>query len=187
MCLQWPQQLSHRGVRVWRPAQSQPGLQDGSVRSVKSSQLNILSLYCSLCDSSLPGGYEKITCSNPSEIVYVNLAMMTWECNVDDGRCPGAFHVGCQSDLTTSTTTTTTKTTSSTTPAPPGVCPDGWIDSMEGCFLFQYKGELSWGSWGISLQVWSVMIALFPNSKNSQQCKALLWKDDTSSIDCKNI
>merc|ERR1711874_257564 len=66
------------------------------------------------CNSSLAGGFEQITCTNPSEIVYVNLAMMTWECNVDDGRCPGAFHVGCQSDPTTTTTTTVTSTTTTT-------------------------------------------------------------------------
>merc|ERR1712150_255618 len=60
------------------------------------------------CDSTLATGYQEITCSDPNEIVYVNLALNTWECNVDDGRCPGAFHVGCHSDSTTTTTTTTT-------------------------------------------------------------------------------
>ena len=36
-------------------------------------------------------------------------------------------------------------TTTSTTaiPAPPGVCPDGWINSTEGCFLFKNAGRLS--------------------------------------------
>ena len=58
----------------------------------------LLSPLCfSYCNSSLAAGYEEKTCTN-NEIVYVNLAMMTWECNTDDDRCPGAFHVGCQSD-----------------------------------------------------------------------------------------
>ena len=35
----------------------------------------------------------------------------------------------------TSTTMTITETSS-----PTGLCPDGWIESMEGCFLFQYQG-----------------------------------------------
>ena len=32
MCLRGPERLSYRGVRVWRPAESQPGLQDCPVR-----------------------------------------------------------------------------------------------------------------------------------------------------------
>ena len=37
-----------------------------------------------------------------------------WECRDDDGRCPGAFQVGCEPDdnypgTTTTTTTTTTE------------------------------------------------------------------------------
>ena len=112
------------------------------------------SLDSSYCNSTLaPPGYDEITCPNPNEIVYVNLAKMSWECGVDDERCPGAFHVGCQSDpsppTTTTTGTTTTGTTTTTTPAPPGVCPDGWIESIEGCFLFQYKGKFFWTFLGV--------------------------------------
>ena len=34
-----------------------------------------------------------------------------WMCAVDDGRCPGAFQVGCDPDDSFTTTTTTTTTT----------------------------------------------------------------------------
>merc|ERR1712168_550960 len=66
------------------------------------------------CNSTLPNGFDEITCSNPNEIVYVNLAQMSWSCAADDGRCPGAFHVGCET--TTTTTTTTNPTTTNNNP-----------------------------------------------------------------------
>ena len=34
-----------------------------------------------------------------------------WMCAADDGRCPGAFQVGCDPDDSYTTTTTTTTTT----------------------------------------------------------------------------
>ena len=34
-----------------------------------------------------------------------------WKCEADDGRCPGAFQVGCEPDDSYGTTTTTTTTT----------------------------------------------------------------------------
>merc|ERR1712142_195055 len=51
------------------------------------------------------------------EIVYVNLNDNSWHCDVNDNRCPGAFHVGCQPDPTSSPTTDpTSKTTGSPGP-----------------------------------------------------------------------
>ena len=56
------------------------------------------------------GKYETKTCED-GRIVYVNHASNNdtwlWMCGPDDGRCPGAFHVGCDSYTTTTTTTTT--------------------------------------------------------------------------------
>jgi len=49
------------------------------------------------CDSSAEGGYVDNTCQG-NQIVYVNMADHTWSCGVDDGRCPGSFHVGCRAD-----------------------------------------------------------------------------------------
>merc|ERR1712117_917903 len=54
------------------------------------------------------------------QIVKVNVVTLEWYCDEDDGRCPGAFNVGCDADpayptfpsTSTTTTTTTTATTS---------------------------------------------------------------------------
>ena len=47
------------------------------------------------------GTYETKTCDD-GRIVYVNHASDSdtwlWMCGPDDGRCPGAFHVGCDSE-----------------------------------------------------------------------------------------
>jgi len=51
------------------------------------------------------GGFEEINCPD-GEIVYVDMATFSWSCDVDDNRCPGAFHVGCQEDGTTTTAST---------------------------------------------------------------------------------
>ena len=32
------------------------------------------------------------------EIVYINTVTHDWMCGIDDGRCPGAFQVGCDPD-----------------------------------------------------------------------------------------
>ena len=42
----------------------------------------------------------------------------------------------------TTRTTTRYPTSTTTTTVPAGVCPDDWIESLEGCFLFQYTGEV---------------------------------------------
>jgi len=47
------------------------------------------------------------------------------------------------STTTTGYPYTTTRTTSTTT-YPEGVCPEGWIESVEGCFLFQHTERISW-------------------------------------------
>merc|ERR1711892_87506 len=57
------------------------------------------------CDSTVDGGFEEISCPD-GEIVYVDMATFSWSCDVDDNRCPGAFHVGCQEDGTTTTAST---------------------------------------------------------------------------------
>jgi len=49
------------------------------------------------CDSNVAGGHYDTECQG-NQIVYVNMADHTWSCDVDDGRCPGSFHVGCQDD-----------------------------------------------------------------------------------------
>ena len=63
------------------------------------------------------GTHDDITCDD-GQIVIVNYAATEdtwlWQCGDDDGRCPGAFQVGCEPDdnypgTTTTTTTTTTK------------------------------------------------------------------------------
>merc|ERR1719431_2222614 len=61
------------------------------------------------CDSTLGGnGYTETTCQG-DQIVYVNLVDHTWSCGVDDGRCPGSFHVGCQDDSYTTPAPETTQ------------------------------------------------------------------------------
>merc|ERR1712032_360525 len=47
-----------------------------------------------------PSDFEEIDCSNDPDnhVVIVNLVYHTWYCGNDSGRCPGAFHVGCQDD-----------------------------------------------------------------------------------------
>ena len=82
--------------------------------------------------------------------------LVTYEifCGLDDGRCPGAFSVGCDIGTTTTTTIETTTTTAedqtttsvnaptnAPTPAPTG-CPVGWVESTEGCFLFHNTGNI---------------------------------------------
>ena len=42
----------------------------------------------------------------------------------------------------TTRTTTWYPTSTTATTVPAGVCPDDWIESLEGCFLFQYTGEV---------------------------------------------
>jgi len=49
------------------------------------------------CNSTDLTQHEDITCPE-GEIVFVDMAKHTWSCEEDDGRCPGAFHVGCQDD-----------------------------------------------------------------------------------------
>ena len=67
------------------------------------------------------GAHEDISCEE-GQIVIVNYAATEeswlWQCGDDDGRCPGAFQVGCEPDddypaTTTTTTTTTTNGASS--------------------------------------------------------------------------
>merc|ERR1712027_32643 len=64
------------------------------------------------------GSYQTLDCYL-GQIVKVNVVTLEWYCDEDDGRCPGAFNVGCDADPayptfpSTSTTTTTTTTTTS--------------------------------------------------------------------------
>merc|ERR1711935_1078349 len=61
------------------------------------------------CKTGAADDYEEETCGE-GQIVYVDLTDNSWACGDDDGRCPGAFHVGCQDDDYTTTTTATTTT-----------------------------------------------------------------------------
>jgi len=47
------------------------------------------------CDG---GEINTISCLDPDDIVFVNLVTLGWSCQEDDGRCPGAFSVGCEPD-----------------------------------------------------------------------------------------
>merc|ERR1712037_572479 len=54
-----------------------------------------------LCKSNTdPSDFAEIDCSHDPDnhVVMVNLVYHTWYCGNDTGRCPGAFHVGCQDD-----------------------------------------------------------------------------------------
>merc|ERR1711970_859546 len=58
------------------------------------------------CNSATETDAEKISCKGNDSfpIVTVNLATHNWYCGNDTGRCPGAFHVGCQADPHITTT-----------------------------------------------------------------------------------
>ena len=43
------------------------------------------------------GTHAEKTCGE-GEIVYINTVTHDWMCGIDDGRCPGAFQVGCDPD-----------------------------------------------------------------------------------------
>jgi len=77
--------------------------------------------YARICDNSTLG-YSEFRCEGYMEIIYVNLETYQLSCGLDDGRCPGALHVGCDHDhdhtnatSTTTSTTTSTSTTATTT------------------------------------------------------------------------
>ena len=48
------------------------------------------------------GTYTEKTCGE-GEIVYIDIVNDIWMCDIDDGRCPGAFQVGCEPDPNYST------------------------------------------------------------------------------------
>ena len=61
----------------------------------KITNNNFFCSYCNAKDSI----NATITCDNPDEIIFVNVATQTASCGKDDGRCPGAFSVGCDPTL----------------------------------------------------------------------------------------
>ena len=65
----------------------------------------------------MDGEDEDINCPE-GEIIMVDLVTFDISCGANDGRCPGAFSVGCDTDTEASTTTTseTTTTNESTNP-----------------------------------------------------------------------
>merc|ERR1712212_2025 len=65
-----------------------------------------------------PSDFEEIDCSNDPDnhVVMVNLVYHTWYCGNDSGRCPGAFHVGCQDDPHDSSSTMSSMPPTSTDP-----------------------------------------------------------------------
>merc|ERR1712154_358474 len=67
--------------------------------------------YARRCNSSAENGYEEFNCYD-GQIVHVNLINFRITCGENDGRCPGAFHVGCDQPTTTTTTPPTTSSTS---------------------------------------------------------------------------
>ena len=46
-------------------------------------------------------GYDDISCPNAGEIIMVDLLTYDITCGPDDGRCPGAFSVGCDTQTET--------------------------------------------------------------------------------------
>lgn len=69
--------------------------------------------YAKVCDF---GTYQNFTCNGQEDlIIMVNLRTNRIYCGKDDGRCPGAFHVGCNIDESSSSTTFTTTTATTTT------------------------------------------------------------------------
>jgi len=65
--------------------------------------------YAKVCDF---GTYQNYTCDGLEDlIVMVNLRTNRIYCGKDDGRCPGAFHVGC--NMATDTSTSSKPTSSS--------------------------------------------------------------------------
>merc|ERR1711868_190215 len=69
--------------------------------------------YARRCNSSAEAGYEEFNCTD-GQIVHVNLINFRISCGENDGRCPGAFHVGCDQATTTSSSTTSSSPTTST-------------------------------------------------------------------------
>ena len=71
--------------------------------------MNIYTYFIRYCGAD--GTHDDITCDD-GQIVIVNYAATEdtwlWQCGDDDGRCPGAFQVGCEPDDDYTTTTTTT-------------------------------------------------------------------------------
>ena len=55
------------------------------------------------------GTFETKTCPE-EQIVFINVATNDWFCGLDDGRCPGAFQVGCEADPNHPTAPPTTTT-----------------------------------------------------------------------------
>merc|ERR1712110_1257312 len=68
-----------------------------------------------LCKSDGEEDAEDVSCPVFGEIIMVNLVTYDITCGPDDGRCPGAFSVGCDTGTTTTTTTTTTTEGQTTT------------------------------------------------------------------------
>ena len=58
----------------------------------------------------MDGEDEDINCEE-GEIIMVDLVTFAISCGPDDGRCPGAFSVGCDTDTETPTPTTAEATT----------------------------------------------------------------------------
>jgi len=65
------------------------------------------------CNESFPGGGEDITCPE-GQRVDVDMTQLTWSCVEDDGKCIGAFHVGCSSTSPTSTASPEVTTSAAT-------------------------------------------------------------------------
>jgi len=81
------------------------------------------------CNSATEADAETISCKANTNfpIVTVNLATHNWYCGNDTGRCPGAFHVGCQADPHI---TTTPDPDIPTTPVPDGSSSSSLVASI---------------------------------------------------------
>ena len=86
----------------------------------------------------MDGEDQDIDCEE-GEIIMVDLVTFAISCGPDDGRCPGAFSVGCDTDTETPTPTTAEATTTTTSSSSDSI----WISLFSitasvWIFLFQY-------------------------------------------------
>ena len=63
-------------------------------RGMSSLQTYLL-IFIRMCFAN--GTHVQKTCPE-GQIIYINVVTHDWMCGIDDGRCPGAFQVGCDPD-----------------------------------------------------------------------------------------
>jgi len=106
--------------------------------------------YAKICKD---GCYEEFTCEEEDEIIMVDMTNLRFSCGKDDTRCPGAFHVGCNTDTrmvtgedilcpsndTTTTTSTSTTTTTASTTSTPSFAMSYQLNIVIGCIAILFN------------------------------------------------